>query len=98
MLQMKKIKKVVAHDQLRVSTHSQYQMQKRGYNKHDITNCLWKGEITEMQYHRFQHKAVIEGLDVDGNPIVCVIGLTKQKVYILVTVFPPIKEKFKRVI
>jgi hypothetical protein len=84
---------------------------KRGYSSRDIEIAIWTGVLTEFQHHRFRVKSLIEGFDEDKNPICVVLGLQYQKgmnisitrelfqsntSYKVVTLFPPIKEKFLR--
>lgn len=84
---------------------------KRGYSTRDIEIAIWTGVQTEFQQHRFRVKSLIEGFDEDKNPICVVLGLQYDKgtdltisrelfqrdmPYRVVTLFPPIKEKFLR--
>ena len=84
---------------------------KRGYSARDIEIAIWTGVQTEFQHHRFRVKSLIEGFDEDKNPICIVLGLQYEKgkeitisrelfqrdlPYRVVTLFPPIKEKFLR--
>lgn len=84
---------------------------KRGYSARDIEIAIWTGVQTEFQHHRFRVKSLIEGFDEDKNPICIVLGLQYDKgenitisrelflrdlSYRVVTLFPPIKEKFLR--
>lgn len=62
---------------IELSSHTQDQMQKRGYTMRDLVNAIWTGARTELQFHRGAFKAIIEGLDAYGNPINLVIGCQK---------------------
>lgn len=97
---MKAIRKSLHCSEVRLTNHALKQMDKRGYTKKDLLCCIWMGERTELQFHRSQYKAVIEGVDSDGLPITCIVCIDgKDKRYLaIITVFPPIKNKFKRVI
>lgn len=99
-MEMKKIKKSLLQESIRITLHAKKRMQKRGYTQSDLISCIWGGEITERQF--FNHKAcvIVEGMDMDGLPIVVVVGkdnLNPNRLAII-TVYPPIDEKFKRVI
>lgn len=100
-LSMKEIRKALQRNEIRLSKHVfEDRMKKRGYTKKDFLNCIWTGERTELQFRRGQYKAVVEGLDSDGLPIVIVVTVDQKnpKYLIVLTSFPPIKDKYKRVI
>ncbi|MFJ7890521.1 DUF4258 domain-containing protein [Lysinibacillus xylanilyticus] len=98
----KDIRKAFLNNSLILSAHAQEKMLFRGYNKRDLISLIWTGERTELQYQRNSFKAVIEGFDSSNNPICMVVGSSsldnfiKQKNLKIITVFPPIKEKFLR--
>lgn len=99
-LTMKNIRKELAKSNIVLPMHVQEEISKRGYFKKDIIQCMWTGEITEMQYHRKEFKTIIEGFDFDGLPMVLVVGFYRENrnKLAVITAFPPIKPKFKRVI
>jgi len=99
-LSMKEIRKALQRNGVLISKHAIRKMVKRGYTKKDLLSCIWTGERTKLQFHKGNYKARIEGLDVDGLPIVCILAVDhKNKSYLnIVTVFPPIMNKFKRVV
>ncbi|MCM3317943.1 DUF4258 domain-containing protein [Rummeliibacillus stabekisii] len=99
-LTIKEIKKALYRNEIRLTKHLEERMLQRGYTRRDFLSCLWTGECTELQFHRGQYKAVIEGLDSDGLPLVVIMGIDQSnpKYLKILTSFPPMKEKFKRVI
>ncbi|MDX1807183.1 MAG: DUF4258 domain-containing protein [Paenisporosarcina sp.] len=99
-MEMKKIKKALMQGRVRLTTHAVQSMNKRGYTKSDVISCIMSGEKTEVQAYQRKVRVVIEGFDIDNKPIAVVIGRDPLHTngYALVTVMPPIAEKFKRVI
>lgn len=75
-------------------------MDKRGYTKEDIIHGIMVGKITEKQMMYGQIRYVIESVDTDNHPIVLVITRDRNEpdYFSVVTIFPPIKQKFKRCI
>lgn len=100
LLSIKEIRKSLMTQGLELSAHVQEEMIKRGYTKRDLIQCVWNGEVTEIQCHHGKLKALIEGSDIDGCPMCIVVGFSPREIDLLalVTAFPPIKKKFKRVI
>lgn len=98
----KDIRKAFLNNYLILSAHAQEKMSLRGYSKRDLISLIWTGERTELQFQRNSFKAIIEGFDSSNNPICMVVGCSsiekfqKDKQLKIITVFPPIKEKFLR--
>jgi len=99
-LTMKEIRKELLLSRIVLPIHVQQAMEERGYLKKDIISCIWSGEINEIQIHRNEMKAVVEGFDADGSPMVVIIGFYRRdrKRLAIISAFPPIKSKYKRVI
>lgn len=99
-MNMREIKKSLLAGRIRVTDHAMKRINKRGYTRSDIISCIWNGEKTKNQFFEGQLTVVVEGVDVDGYPIVIIVGkdhLNKNNLAI-VTVLPPIDTKFKRTI
>lgn len=99
-MEMKEIKKAMLQERVRISKHALESMQKRGYSKRDLIACIWTGEVTSHQFHRNSMRATVEGKDTDRLPIVVIVGRDHQDLsrLAIITVFPPIKKRFKRVV
>ena len=86
-------------DNIRLSIHAKERMYKRGYTKKDIISCILSGSILERQVYQGKLSVLIEGKDADGLPMALVIGHDQNpKHYVVVTVMPPIHDKFRSVI
>lgn len=87
-------------ERIRISQHAKAAMDKRGYTNTDIIACIWSGEATEHQLFRGSYRTIVEGKDADKLPVVLVVGKDDKDAarLAIVTIFPPIKDKFKRVI
>lgn len=99
-MNMREIRKKLLAKKIRITVHAMKRLVKRGYSTTDIISCIWSGEKTKVQMFNGQITVVVEGLDTDGYPIVIIIGRdNKSKENLaIITVFPPIDTKFKRVI
>ena len=97
---MKQIKKSLLSSKIRVTYHAKERMEKRGYTSSDIMNCIWTGNITKLQVMKGKICAVVEGNDLDNFPMVLIVGKddVNQKRLAIISVFPPIKPTFSRVI
>lgn len=99
-MEMKQIKKALLQGRIRITAHTKKRLLKRGYTLSDIISCIWSGERTKVQVSKGKIVVVVEGRDMDNLPIVLIVGkddLNPQN-YAIVSLFPPIDEKFKRVI
>ena len=99
-MDMKQIKKALLQGKIRITPYTNRRMLKRGYTQSDIISCIWTGERTKVQVKRGSIVVVVEGHDMDKLPMVLVVGKDKFNPlnYAIVSVFPPIDKKFKRVI
>lgn len=99
-MEMKEIKKKLLAGKIRITSHATKRLNKRGYAPSDIISCIWNGKRTKVQAHNNKITFVIEGQDRDGYPIVVVVGKDDKKAdnLAIVTVFPPIDDKFERTI
>ena len=99
-LEMKTIKKSLLQARIRVTKHAREKMDKRGYTESDIMSCIWSGEITKTQFLNNDVRFIVEGSDLDKFPMVIIVGrdYKDNKRLVIVSVFPPIKSKFGRVI
>ena len=99
-MRTKDIKKALLKGKIRLSTHTIERMEKRGYTKSDLISCIMGGEVTEVQFHNNALRVLIEGVDTDNLPIVVAIGKDKEAkdVFVVITVMPPIHQRFSRVI
>lgn len=96
-LTIKKVKKALCQSKIKLTQYTLKRMEKRGYTKSDLIHAIWHGEITKVQ--RFKGlRVVIESVDCYNAPIVLVVGLDHKGIITVVTVFPPIQDKFRRVI
>lgn len=98
---MKNIKKALMTDRIRLSHHAKESMEKRGYTKKDLISCIMSGSIAEVQVHNGKPCVLVEGKDSDLLPIVLVIGNdgnNYRSLFVVITVMPPIDQKFKSVI
>lgn len=99
MSELKMIKKALMQGQLRISAHTFLRIEKRGYTRSDMINCIMQGEMTRTTMYNKRIGFEIEGFDVDGLPMVMIIGRAKKPAkYKIVTAMPPIHDRFKRVI
>lgn len=99
MMEMKTIKKALMQNSVRISDHTFKRIAKRGYTRSDMIACIMQGELTETQMYKGRLGYQIEGFDVDGQPMVMIIGHEKQPAkFKIVTCMPPISKRFKRVI
>jgi len=82
---------------VKVLPHAIESMFKRGYTREDLIHAIMYGEITTEQFIYGQNRYVVESVDVDFNPIVLIVTQDREQpdFYAVITVFPPIKEKFK---
>lgn len=97
---LKDIKKVLmtGNGEISISTHSMERLDKRGYNKGDVVSALLNGKIIEVQrklspngkLQVFETVYVVEGIDLDNNPIVVCISKKGERVFKVVTVMPPL--------
>lgn len=97
-LTMKMVKKTLSKGKIKLSQHAIDSMDKRGYTKKDICHAIWFGSIFEKQVFQGRLRVVIESVDCDNSPIILVIGYDEHAIMTLITCFPPLKKKFKRVI
>ncbi|RKJ74879.1 DUF4258 domain-containing protein [Butyricicoccus sp. 1XD8-22] len=83
---------------VKVLSHSLKRMQERGYTNEDVRHAILYGEITHKQRMQGQNRYVVESFDTDFNPIVLIVTIDRDEpeYYSVVSVMPPIKEKFKR--
>lgn len=100
MLEVKKVKKALFQGRIRITEHARKRMDKRGYTQSDIISCICSGEQSKLQFFSGKVRIVIEGRDTDKLPMVVIVG--KDDKYVgqlaIVSVFPPLEEKFKYVI
>lgn len=99
-MELRKIKKSLLQGRIRITAHARSRMRKRGYTETDIMSCILSGDITNIQWFKKRVCAIVEGSDLDKFPMVVVVGRDEKnpKGYVIVSVFPPIHKKFKRVI
>lgn len=99
-MDMRTIKKALLQGRIRVTHHAKKRMEKRGYTVTDLMNCIWNGELTKRQVFDNRYCVVVEGSDLDGYPIVLIVGRDDKnpKRLAIVSVFPPLHKKFQRVI
>jgi len=99
-MEIKQIKKALLKEEIRISSHAKERMTKRGYTYSDLISCIWGGELTKKQFFRNRISMIVEGNDMDGFPIVLVVGKDETKLtgLVIISVFPPIKGKYKNVI
>lgn len=95
---MKKLQEKLHLRKVKVLSHSLIRMDERGYTSDDLRNAIFYGEITEKQFMYGQKRYVVESFDTDFNPIVLIVTIDRDDpdFYAVVSVMPPIKEKFKR--
>lgn len=97
---MKQIKKALLQEKIRITEQAKKRMKKRGYTNSDIISCIWGGELTKIQLFMNRVCVFLEGKDMDGLPIILVVGednLDPNQLEI-VSVIPPINKNFKCVI
>lgn len=98
-MELKTIKKALMQSRVVLGFHTNQRMEKRGYTRSDIINCIMQGELTGTQYFENRYGYVIEGQDKDGSPMVTVIGHEgKPGIFKIITIMPPIAKRFKTVI
>lgn len=100
-MNMKEIKKAFLVGRYEISDHAIERLEKRGYMEADVKSCILSGEIRERQTYFHKPAVLITGEDLDGLPIVTVVGVHVKKAdhFNVITVMPPIdKERFDRVI
>jgi len=99
-MEMKQIKKALLQEKIRITLHAKNSLEKRGYTSSDIISCIWGGELTKTQFFQQKVRVIVEGKDMDDLPIVLVIGKddSNPTQLAIVSVYPPINKKFKRVI
>lgn len=74
-------------------------LRKRGYKKGDLVSGIMTGKIIEEQIgfdprtRTANKKYVIEGKDMDNNPIVIVIAKIKSFNFKIITVMPPLDRR-----
>lgn len=97
---MKLIKTRLLMEKVRITNHAIGRMKKRGYTKSDLISCIFTGTITKKQNFAGKIRFVIEGTDTDRLPIIIVVSkdLITTGNLAVVTVFPPLKNNFKRVV
>ncbi|WP_148950823.1 DUF4258 domain-containing protein [Bacillus infantis] len=96
---MKTVKKALMTSKVTIGEHAKDRMAKRGYTRKDLISCIMTGSIVEHQIRKGKPCLLIEGQDLDELPIAMVIGHDLKPGYLkVVTVMPPLKGKFKRVI
>lgn len=99
MSELKLIKKALMQGRVRISAHTFLRIEKRGYTRSDMINCIMQGEMTKTTMYKKRIGFEIEGFDMDGLPMVMIIGRAKKPAkYKIVTAMPPIHNRFKRVI
>lgn len=99
MSELKLIKKALMQGCVRISSHTFLRIEKRGYTRSDMINCIMRGEITNTTMYQNRIAFEIEGFDMDELPMVLIIGRAKKPAkYKIVTAMPPISDRFKRVI
>lgn len=83
---------------IQLGSHTPKRLKKRGYFVEDIYSCIKTGKVVEIQQDN-DVKYVVEGLDMDNNPIVCVFARQAPFQYKVVTTMPPFdKNRFSRII
>lgn len=99
-MDMKTIKKALMQGRIRKTSHTKQRMYKRGYTNSDLIACIMSGEKTKIQVFQRKIRVTVEGIDTDQKPIVLVIGKDdlNPNGLAIVSVMPPIKDKFRRVI
>ena len=100
LLTMGTIQNKLKEKKIKILNHAINGMKKRGYHSQDIVSAINNGDITKKQILYGQVRYVIESFDVDYNPIVLVVTEDREMPdYIaIITVFPPIQNKFIRCI
>ncbi|WP_121616760.1 DUF4258 domain-containing protein [Virgibacillus halodenitrificans] len=81
--------------------HTKERYSTRGYFENDISSCLLTGEIVEIKegynsrYKKTCRNLTVEGVDEDGNYIICIFSeISKRKnIYNVVTLMPPCDRK-----
>lgn len=94
---MKDIQKVLLNKEgfIRLGKHTKERCENRGYFRGDIVRCLLTGHIREVQIgwnfrlKKYTPKFVIEGTDLDSNPVVVVVSKDADSCYSVVTIMPP---------
>lgn len=77
---------------IRLSFHTRKRLKDRGYQKGDIVSAIMNGKVNGVQYDE-GIKYVIEGKDMDNNPIVVIVAITEPLHYVIVSVMPPIDRR-----
>lgn len=99
MSEQRLIKKALMQGKVQISGHTFLRIEKRGYTRSDMINCIMQGEMTRTTMYKKRIAFEIEGFDTDGLPMVLIIGRGKKPaVYKIVTAMPPIQKRFKRII
>lgn len=75
---------------IRLSFHTRKRLKDRGYQKGDIVSAIMNGKVNGIQYEDGKVKYVIEGKDMDSNPIVVIVAFIAPLHYVIVSVMPPI--------
>ncbi len=90
---------------IRLGNHPKERMNDRGYSKGDIVRCILSGSIAEIQVGwnvrmtKYTPKFVIEGKDLDQNPMVVVLSQDSDTAFTVITIMPPIdRKRFKHCI
>lgn len=81
--------------------HTKDRYNKRGYFENDITSCILSGKVVEIRngynvrYKKKCRNLTVQGVDADGNLIICVFSeiSRKRNVYNVVTIMPPMDKK-----
>ncbi|WP_066418222.1 DUF4258 domain-containing protein [Sutcliffiella cohnii] len=94
---IKQIQKVLLNKDgiIRVGKHTKDHFIDRGYVRGDIVRCILSGQLNEVQIgwnfrlEKYTPKFVIEGKDLDDNPMVVVLSQDMENIYSVVTIMPP---------
>ncbi|WP_209124384.1 DUF4258 domain-containing protein [Alkalihalobacillus sp. BA299] len=94
---MRDIQKILMNKDgvIRVGKHTKERFVNRGYYRGDIVRCILSGHLCEVQVgwnfrlEKYTPKFVIEGKDLDDNPMVVVLSQEADKFYSVITIMPP---------